>query len=265
MEDNVNIFSLIGLILSAAVLFAGLRLSSSDLKIFFDGPSLFIVLGGTFAAASVAFQLNKLGSLFKIFFSNFLKGKMVDTASVIKDIMKICEAYRSGEALESLVSKAEDPFLKEAMEMIGDGVLEKDKIIDILRQRADQMSLIRTVDVKKIKSLGKFPPAFGMMGTTIGMIVLLANLGGADAMKSIGPAMGVCLITTLYGVIIANLVVIPIGENVEEITRQMEVKDEIILEGVKHILKKSNPILVAEELNSFLVPEERLDWKNATA
>lgn len=261
----MNIFSLIGLIISGAVLFVGLRLSSSDLKIFLDGPSLFIVLGGTFAATSVAFQLNKIGSLFKIFFSQFLKGKMVNHSAVIKDIMKICESYRSGESLESLVQKAQDPFLKEAMELIADGILETEKVIQILEQRAINMSALRSDDTKKIKSLGKFPPAFGMMGTTIGMIVLLANLGGADAMKMIGPAMGVCLITTLYGVIIANLVIIPIGENLEEISKQMETKDEIILEGVKHIITKSNPILVAEELNSFLLPTERLDWKNATA
>lgn len=261
----MNIFSLIGLIISGVVLFVGLRLSSSDLKIFFDGPSLFIVLGGTFAATSVAFQLNKIGGLFKIFFTQFLKGKMVDTSNVIKDIMKICESYRSGESLESLVPKAQDPFLKEAMELIADGILETEKVIQILEQRASKMSVLRSDDTKKIKSLGKFPPAFGMMGTTIGMIVLLANLGGTDAMKMIGPAMGVCLITTLYGVIIANLVIIPIGENLEEISKQMDTKDEIILEGVKHIITKSNPILVAEELNSFLLPKDRLDWKNATA
>lgn len=261
----MNIFSLIGLIISGVVLFVGLRLSSPDLQIFLDGPSLFIVLGGTFAATSVAFQLNKIGSLFKIFFTQFLKGKTVDPTLVIKDVMKICEAYRNGESLEELVTKAQDPFLKEAMELISDGILETDKAIQILEQRAVKMGALRNDDTKKIKALGKFPPAFGMMGTTIGMIVLLANLGGADAMKKIGPAMGVCLITTLYGVIVANLVVIPIAENLDEISKQMDTKDEIVLEGIKHIINKSNPILVAEELNSFLIPKERLDWKNATA
>jgi chemotaxis protein MotA len=100
-----------------------------------------------------------------------------------------------------------------------------------------------------------------MMGTTIGMIVLLANLGGADAMKMIGPAMGVCLITTLYGVVVANLVVIPIGENLIESAKDIHQKNQIILEGVKHIIAKSNPVVVAEELNSFLLPGDRLDWK----
>ncbi|MGI4993842.1 motility protein A [Halobacteriovorax sp. GFR7] len=260
----MNIFSLIGLIISAGVLFAGLRMSSSNLGLFVDGPSLFIVIGGTFAATSVAFQLNKIGALFKIFLKQFLGGKMVNSTEVIKEIMQICEAYRSGEAAENLPGKANDEFLKEGLELIADGFLQKEKIIEILEQRAVNMHAIRSEDTRKIKTLGKFPPAFGMMGTTIGMIVLLANLGGADAMKMIGPAMGVCLITTLYGVIIANLGFIPIAENLEDIQIQMETKDNIIIEGIKHILDKSNPVLVAEELNSFLLPSERLDWKSAS-
>lgn len=260
----MNIFSIIGLIISAAILFAGLKMSSDNLNLFFDGPSLFIVLGGTFAATSVAFQLNKIGGLLKIFIKQFLGGKMVDSPAVIKEIMQICEAYRSGESADSLPTKTKDEFLKEGLELIADGFLSKEKVIQILEQRAYNMNQLRSEDTRKIKTLGKFPPAFGMMGTTIGMIVLLANLGGEDAMKMIGPAMGVCLITTLYGVIIANLGFIPIAENLEEIQRQLEAKDNIIIEGVKHILEKSNPVLVAEELNSFLPPTERLDWKTAS-
>lgn len=260
----MNVISIIGLIISSAVLYAGLMLASDNLGLFFDGPSLFIVTGGTFAATSVAFQLNKIGSLFKIFFSQFLQNKSKKSANLIKNIMEICESARNGEAYDSLSNKANDYFLKESIELISDGILDKPKILEILEQRADQMAILRSEDVRKIKSLGKFPPAFGMMGTTIGMIVLLANLGGEDAMKMIGPAMGVCLITTLYGVIIANLFVIPVAENLEVSAREKEIQNRIILEGVKHILEKSNPILVAEDLNSFLLPKERLDWKSAS-
>lgn len=259
----MNIISVVGLLLSTGVLFAGLRLANPDLTLFFDGPSLFIVIGGTFAATSVAFQLTKIGSLFKIFFSQFLKAKSKKESEIIKNIMSICEGVRNGESLESLVAKADDFFLKEAIQLYADGILDKEKVLQILTKRAKQMHTLRLEDTRKIKSLGKFPPAFGMMGTTIGMIVLLANLGGEDAMKMIGPAMGVCLITTLYGVIIANLFVIPVGENLEVLAKETQIRNNIILEGIKHIMEKSNPILVAEDLNSFLLPKDRLDWKNS--
>lgn len=77
----------------------------------------------------------------------------------------------------------------------------------------------------------------------------------------IGPAMGVCLITTMYGVAIANLIIIPIAENLNDNTREQYLKNRIIVEGVKLLLKKTNPIVVAIELNSFLQPKDRLDRK----
>jgi len=257
----MNIFSIIGLTLGGVVFFIGLRLASENMMMFVDYPSMFIVLGGTFAATAICFQLDRITILFKIFLSHILGGKKINYAKLIANIMQIGEAYRNGEGMEGLTGKANDPFLKECLELIGEGFLENKHLIRLLEDRMENMNKMRMADAGKIRTLSQFPPAFGMMGTTIGMIVLLANLGGADAMKMIGPAMGVCLITTLYGVVVANLVVIPIGENLIESAKDLHQKNQIILEGVKHIMAKSNPVVVAEELNSFLLPSERLDWK----
>lgn len=258
----MNIFSIVGIIISAVVLVAGLKLSSDNIGIFIDGPSAFIVLGGTFAATAIAFQLDKLFLLFKVFISHFFKSKKVTYSEVIRDIMKICEAVRNGDSIENTINLTDDPFLREGLEMISDSVIERKKVLNILNKRAYQMNELRMADTQKVKALGKFPPAFGMMGTTIGMIVLLANLGGADAMKMIGPAMGVCLITTLYGVILANLVIVPIGDNLEVSLQEIDTKNKIVIEGIHLILEKANPILAAEELNSYLLPGDRLDWKS---
>lgn len=258
----MNIFSVLGLIIAMAVLFIGFRLSSPNIGMFVDYPSMFIVFGGTFAATAISFQLDKIILLFKIFLSHFLSTAKFTYAGTITNIIQISEAYRNGESLEQLIGKADDHFLREGLELISDGFLEPPNILKILKDRAANMNYIRQEDAGKIKTLGKFPPAFGMMGTTIGMIVLLGNLGGADAMKMIGPAMGVCLITTLYGVVVANLIVIPIGENLVGSAKEMHLKNAIILEGIDHILRKSNPVLIAEELNSFLLPKDRLDWKD---
>ncbi len=257
----MNIFSIIGLLLGGVVFFIGLRLASENMMMFVDYPSMFIVLGGTFAATAICFQLDRITVLFKIFLGHILGGKKINYAKLIANIMQIGESYRNGEGMDSLSGKADDPFLKEALELIGEGFLESKHLIRLLEDRMDNMNKMRMGDAGKIRTLSQFPPAFGMMGTTIGMIVLLANLGGEDAMKMIGPAMGVCLITTLYGVVVANLVVIPIGENLIESAKDIHQKNQIILEGVKHIMAKSNPVVVAEELNSFLLPSERLDWK----
>ncbi len=256
----MNFMSAIGLSLSFAVIFIGLRLSTPDLKIFIDGPSLFIVCGGTFAAVSIAFNLNKLWVLFKVFFDQFLRSKTTRKQIVLENIIDVAEALRGGEGLEQVAAKATNPFLREGLQLMADGVLNREEILNILQIRAKQVVLLRKRDVQKVKTMGKYPPAFGMMGTTIGMIVLLANLGGADAMKTIGPAMGVCLITTLYGVMIANLFVLPVADNLEGLTNENSLEIQMVYESFKHLLDKSNPILIMEELNSYLLPGERIEW-----
>jgi chemotaxis protein MotA len=81
-------------------------------------------------------------------------------------------------------------------------------------------------------------------------------------MKKMGPAMGVCLITTLYGAVVSNMLFIPVSENLIETSKDSFVKNKMIIEGVNLLMDKSNPILIVEKLNSYLSPTERLDWKN---
>ncbi len=190
-----------------------------------------------------------------------LKGKKQDYAKVISEIMKISDAYRKGEALDAHINKISDPFLKEGLNMINDGVLEEGHIIRLMRDRCENMLYNHMQEASKIKTMAKFPPAFGMIGTTTGMVVLLSNLGGEDAMKMIGPAMSVCIITTLYGTVISYISLIPIAENLTDDSKEIYLKNKIIVEGLKLLVKKTNPIVVAEELNSFLSPGDRLDWK----
>ncbi len=257
----MNLYSLMGLIIAVVVLIVGFRLASDNMSMFVDYPSMFIVLGGTLAAAAISVQLNRVFALFKVFFQRLLYGKKFNYGSIITEIMQIGEAYRKGEKLENQIEKATDPFFKEALVMMSDGILEEAHIIRLMTVRAKEMLNQHMDEANKIKTVGKFPPAFGMMGTVIGMIVLLSNLGGEDAMKMIGPAMSVCLITTLYGVIVANLAFVPVSENLISNSKEIYVKNRIIVEGLKLIIQKTNPIIVAEELNTFLPPRERLDWK----
>lgn len=243
------------------VFFLGLKMSSDRIDIFIDYPSLFIVLGGSFGAIAVCYQITRIFTLFKIFLRHITGANKVDYSEMIADIMKIGDAYRRGESLEGHINKVRDYFLKEALEIVNDGILEPDHITRLLSDRANNMNYMHMEDATKIKTMAQFPPAFGAIGTTIGMIVLLANLGGEDAMKMIGPAMSVALITTLYGGVCSNMVIIPIAENLIEASKQNHIKNLIIIEGIKHLLNKANPVIVAEELNSFLPPSQRLDWK----
>jgi chemotaxis protein MotA len=257
----MNIFTIFAFIVAVAVLVGGLKLASSDLTLFLDYPSMFIVFGGTLAASSISFQLNRVFQLFSIFFKRVLFGYRVNHKQAVVNLVKLTDDYRKGAAIKSKIEESKDPFLKEGLEMFDQGLMDHDYIINLLKSRNENIRVHNMQEANKIKTLSKFPPAFGMVGTTIGMIVLLANLGGEDAMKMIGPAMGVCLITTLYGAVVANLIVIPVAENLIEDTKEIYIKNQIIIRGLELFIQKTNPIIVAEELNSFLNPSGRIDWK----
>jgi len=107
------------------------------------------------------------------------------------------------------------------------------------------------------KIIGKFPPAFGLVGTTLGMITLLQGLGSTDAFQKIGPSMSVALVATFYGLVLANFFIIPVGENLYNAAEDDLTIREIIAHGVMLIREKEHPLIVAEYLKSYLSPEQR--------
>ena len=258
----MNLGPISAMVLALGVFIYGLILSGGDsLKIFYDFPSIFIVIGGVVAATAMSFQYTRMFSMMKFALMRVIKGKNVNFSEVIKDIIVLVENYRKGEGIKSLSEKTPDLFLKEGLQMLDGGVLTPEQVFEVMDERNENLYRIHSEDAGKLKVVGKYPPAFGMMGTTMGMIVLLANLNGADAIKRVGPAMGICLITTLYGTVIANLGFLPMADNLVEQSKEIYLKNRIIIEGLKHFHAKENPIIVAEKLNSFLLPGDRLDWK----
>lgn len=257
----MNIFAIISFLMALAVFYFSLVLASPNLGMFLDYPSMFIVLGGTFAAMAIGFKLNKIVTLFWVFFMKFVKGQDIKQNKIVEEMIQLIDQLKKGASMTDLKNSCKDLFLRESLELIEDGILNKEQIIDVLEVRRDTISATYMEDANQLKSMGKYPPAFGAIGTTIGMIVLLANLGGEDAMKMIGPAMGICLITTLYGSAVANVILIPMAENLSQNAKDIHKKNSVVIQGVKLILEKTSPILAAERLNSYLKPSERVDWK----
>lgn len=258
----MNLGAILAMLLALAVFIYGLILSGGDsLKIFYDFPSIFIVMGGVVAATAMSFQFKRMFTMMKFGIMRVVKGKSTNFAILIKDIILCVESYRKGETLKSIAEKAQDPFFKEGLNMLDGGILTHEQVLLVMEERNDNLFHIYSEDAGKLKIVGKYPPAFGMMGTTMGMIVLLANLNGADAIKRVGPAMGICLITTLYGTVMANFGFLPLADNLVEQAKETYLKNRIIVEGLRHLAAKENPIVVAEKLNSFLLPGDRLDWK----
>ncbi len=263
----MNIFSILGFLFIFAVMGGGIvtTISAKEYHLFADLPAIFLVLGGTLGAAAITMQINRVGKLLKAFFFRMIKGKRVEYSHIIKDLMMIAEAYRRGESIAALKDKTKDQFLQEGLQMIDDNILRGDELFEVLDSRVEHMFTHYNDEATKFKNLGKYPPAFGLMATVLGMIALLSNLGGADAMKMVGPAMGMCLVATFMGIVLANVFILPIGDSLADNAKEINLKNRIIVEGLVLISEKTNPIVVAEKLNSFLLPSDRLDWKAVAA
>jgi chemotaxis protein MotA len=113
------------------------------------------------------------------------------------------------------------------------------------------------------RTIGRFPPAFGLLATTLGMIGVLQRIGSPDSQKLIGPAMSVGLIGTLYGIGMANLIFLPIAENLTERTQEEVALRKLIIEGAVLLKQQVNPVSMRESLNSFLLPVDRVTRKAA--
>lgn len=260
---SMNFAAISAILIGIGVLFYGLVLSSGEgIKMFYDFPSMFIVFGGVIAATFMAFQYKRTWFIIKTGASRILRSKGVDYRKVITEVIQSVDSYRKGGSIKEISEKVDDDFLREGLVLFSSGVMSAEQVLSIMEERNDNLFHLNSEDAGKMKTIGKYPPAFGMMGTTMGMIVLLANLdGSADAIKRVGPAMGVCLITTLYGTVVANLGFLPFADNMVEQSKEVYLKNRIIQEGLRNLFNKENPIIVAEKLNSFLQPHDRLDWK----
>lgn len=262
----MNIKSIIAFVLAGTVFGLGVFTSTDNPMAYVDFHAGLIVFGGTIAVAAIAFQIDRIWLMLKIFYSRVIKGKKENFVELIREMMIIGEAYRlNSPNLKSLVDNSTDPFLKECMSILMDEFLDHKEFEHILRIRMNTIYNRYMEDAKKFKALGKFPPAMGLMGAVLGMIALLQTLGQSGAESNIGRAMAVALVATLYGIAFANLAVLPIAENLMEGAREVRFKNEMILEGVLLISQRKNKILLAEEMNSYLLPKERVNWKQIEA
>ena len=258
----MNLANLGGILVAVVVLLSAVLYGNPNPGKLVDPHGLIIVVAGTIACAGVSYGLKRAAGLIKIFFQGMFKTSVFTPAQIIEELMKLADAYRqNAPGLQAMIDSQPDLFMKEAMTMLTDKVLDEKKMVRVLHSRVQTIFERYNDDAKMFQAIGKFPPAMGLMGAVLGMILLLGSLGKPGAEKTIGPAMSVALIATFYGVCFANLFVIPIGENLGEVAKKMRTKNVIIVEGVKLISQKVNPIVLAEELNSYLLPSERLDWK----
>lgn len=223
-----------------------------------DGPSILIVVGGTLTTTMVCFSPKLVVNLLRVFFRRMLGKTQVDYNLVIGDIAELAKASRRGRpAFDAAIKNVKHPFLKEGAEILywSESDISEDELRDLLETRIQTVFETYMADAQIFKTIGKLPPAFGMMGTTIGMIALLQSLGGNN--DSLGKSMAVALITTLYGLIGSNLLIVPVSENLAKQAKEDKVARVMIVEGLMLIHAQKPAQYVEEKVKSYLIPSMR--------
>jgi chemotaxis protein MotA len=260
----MNPTSLIGITIGIGVVVAALAETGMDMAFFLNFHGLVIVCGGTLAAASTSFPMSKILMLAKVFFLRLIGKNNVDYQGTVEQMLELNKKLSLGLAgTQEIIGSIKHQFLKEAVSLVADGVLSEREIRSVLDQRLKTIEHHYMHEANMFKTIGKYPPAFGLLATTLGMIALLQKIGQPGAEKLIGPAMAIGLVGTLYGIGLANLVFLPIAEALVEKTEEELTLRKMIIEGAVLLKQRVNPVYMRESLNSFLLPKDRVVRKKA--
>jgi chemotaxis protein MotA len=260
----MNFSSFFGVFIGISVMFIALTSTTDNLEVFLDLHGILIVCGGTAAAASISYPLSHLIALTRVFAMRVLGQNKVDYQGTITQLLDLNKRASMGlSALSEGLNTIQHPFLREAVALVAAGVLNEHEIRTTLEQRIKTMEARYLYEANMFRTIGRFPPAFGLLATTLGMIGVLQKVGQADSQRLIGPAMSVGLIGTLYGIALANLIFLPIAENLTERSHEEITLRRMIVEGTLMLKSQVNPIAMREGLNSFLMPRDRVVRKAA--
>ncbi|SER94908.1 chemotaxis protein MotA [Gracilibacillus ureilyticus] len=216
---------------------------------FLQLSSILIVIGGLAAALLVNFNLQQIKSMKDVFQEAFKKSEN-DLPQLIALFERLSErARREGLlALENELEDVEDPFIKKGVLLAIDGI-EPEVINDIMNAEIEAMEDRHYRGRQILEKAGEYAPAWGMVGTLIGLILMLRNL---EDPETLGPSMAVALLTTFYGSVLANLVFIPMAGKLESKTSEEIFMKQVIIEGVIGVQSGQNPRILKEKLSAFL-------------
>ena len=243
--------SLIGIISGISLIISAIFLSS-DINNFMNTPGIMIVLGGTTAATLLTFPFRDVFSSFKAAFFVFRQEKQNPNES-ISMMLKLSTISRRKGLLALSGVKTASPFLKRACNLIADSASEE-MIRNALRNEIEAMKIRHFIIQDIFKKMAIYAPAFGMLGTLIGLIQMLSDL---EDPTNIGPAMAIALLTTFYGSLLANMLFLPIAGKLRSRTLVEVLNLEIIFEGAISIVNNNNPLAVYERLSSFIPANNR--------
>lgn len=247
----MDLATLIGLVLGmASIAFSIIAGAGMEgFMSFVDPPSIIIVVGGTIAAVLISYPLNQFLSIFSTAKKAFMNNS-ASSSDLIAHFLEMNKVARAEGllALERYTETETDEFLRKAVQMAVDGITP-DTIRATLTNEIDCLRLRHAQSQGIFETLAAQAPSWGMIGTLIGLVLLLGNL---EDPSTIGPSMAVAILTTLYGSIIANFFCNPIAKKLEIRSAEESARRELIVEGVIALAQSAPSMVMEQTLKSFL-------------
>ncbi|MEW6698037.1 MAG: flagellar motor protein [Bacillota bacterium] len=247
----MDIMTPVGLIFGVTCLIVGFLLEGGHVSALVAPTAFIIVIGGTVGATVVAFSTSEVLSVPNLIKTAISK-KLPDITETINLIVELSEkARREGLLyLDSQLDTIEDPFLRKAMQLVVDGT-DPEMVRSILETEVYASYERHQTGVHIFESAGGYAPTMGIIGTVMGLVHVLGNLSDPD---SLGPAIAMAFIATLYGVASANVFWLPIGAKLKNLSKKELILREMMIEGILALQAGYNPTIIRERLNAFIKP-----------
>lgn len=247
----MDLATLVGLLGTLALIVVSM-LMSGELGMFVNGPSVVIVIGGSIFAVMAKYGLGQFLGAMKVAGKSF-KTSLPDPVALIEEIVALADEARKGGLLSLEGKEVSSDFLQRGIQLLVDGH-DPDVVSALLSKDKNQAVQRHTIGSSIFMALAEIAPAMGMIGTLIGLVAMLANM---DDPKSIGPAMAVALLTTLYGAIIANALCDPIANKLKLRATEEAMIKSLVIDALLAIQNGQNPRVIDSMLRNYLPEGKR--------
>ncbi len=248
--------TLLGILFAIGILSFAVTHQTVTVEAFINLPGLAIVFGGTAAAVFISYSFADVIQVIRIFYI-VIRRQSIELDQYVEELTDLAQRARVRGllSLQNVEAQVSHPFLQDGLQMLVDGYTTRE-MRRIMEQRIVNQQIREQAESRVFRSMAKFAPAFGMLGTVIGLIAMLQKMSGSS-LETIGPSMAVALVTTFYGLILANMVFNPIAEKIERRSEERVQLMSMMLEGLVLIGENWHPEKVRDSLNSFLPPAKR--------
>lgn len=251
----MNASTLIGMVASVALLASVLFFSAESQQSFWNLPGLAIVITGVMASTFISYPLKEVMRVFKLVAIVFRRENLY-TKEDIQELVAMSRLWFKGEIhkVEEALQYTRNPFLRTGIQLVIANTKEEE-IIELLRWRIARLRAQEHAEAQIFRTMATYSSAFGMLGTLVGLVNMLVLMDTSD-LDLIGPQMAVALLTTFYGLLLANVLFKPIAVKLERRTEERIIAMNMVLEGVALMSKRRLPSFIEETLKSFVATYE---------